>query len=48
MQMLASLITYVVVILICYGVAYLFNADVINIIAFVALALGVDALARVD
>jgi len=48
MQMLASLTTYVVVVLICYGVAYLLNADAIDIIAFVALAMGVDALTRVD
>lgn len=48
MQTVVSITIYVVVILICYGVAYLLNADAIDIIAFVALAMGVDALVRVD
>jgi hypothetical protein len=48
MQMLVTLTTYVVTVLICYGVAYLLNADVTDIIAYVALAMAVDALMRVD
>ena len=48
MQVLASVVTYAVVVLICYGVAYLLSADATDIIAIVALALGIDALVRVD
>ena len=46
--MLASLITYIIVVLICYGVAYLLNADATDIIAFAALAIAVDEMVRVD
>jgi len=48
MQTVVSITTYVVVLMICYGVAYLLNADAIDIIAYVALAMAVDALVRVD
>jgi hypothetical protein len=48
MQMLVSLTTYAVAVLICYGVAYLLNLEVTNVVAFAALAMAVDALVRVD
>jgi hypothetical protein len=48
MQMIVSLTTYIVMVLLCYGAAYLLNADTVDIIAFVALAMAVDSLTRVD
>jgi hypothetical protein len=48
MQTIISMATYVVMVLLCYGAAYLLNADAVDIIAFVALALAVDSLTRVD
>jgi small-conductance mechanosensitive channel len=48
MQMLVSLTTYVVAVLICYGVAYLLNTEITSVVAFAALAMAVDSLTRVD
>ena len=48
MQTIVSLTTYALAILVCYGVAYLLNADATDIIAYLALAGAVDALVRVD
>lgn len=46
--MIVSLTTYIIGVLICYGVAYLLNVEIVDIIAFVALAIGVDNLTRID
>lgn len=48
MQMLVSLTTYVVMALLCYGVAYLINVEPHEVIAYVALAIAVENLTRVD
>jgi hypothetical protein len=43
-----SIITYAVLALICYGVAYLINVEPHVVVSYAALALAVDALTRVD
>lgn len=45
---IVSLITYAVTCLVCAGAAYLFHTDLVNVIAFTALAMGVNALGRAD
>ena len=48
MDTIVSLITYIVVVLLCYGVAYLINVDILYVVSFVALAIAVDTQVRVD
>ena len=48
MDTLFSLLTYIIMVMICYGVAYLLSADVADIIAYVALAIAIDQMVRVD
>jgi len=43
-----SIVTYLVIALVCYGVAYLINVEPHVVVAYAALALAVDALTRVD
>ena len=48
MQMIVSLTTYIVMALVCYGVAYLINVDPHVVVAYAALAIAVDEMVRVD
>ena len=43
-----SMFTYVVIALVCYGIAYLLNVEPHVVVSYAALALAVDALVRVD
>jgi hypothetical protein len=48
MQMVVSLTTYIVMALVCYGVAYLINVEPHVVIAYAALGLAAENLTRVD
>ena len=45
---IVSIITYFFVVLICYGIAWLLNVHIVEVVAFVALAGAIDSLMRVD
>jgi hypothetical protein len=45
---LVTMITYVVLSLLCYGMAYLISVDPHVVVSYAALALTVDAQMRVD
>lgn len=45
---IVSIVIYLVIALVCYGVAYLINVEPHVVVSYAALALAVDALTRVD
>lgn len=45
---IVSIITYFVVVLICYGIAWLLGLHIVEVVAFVALAGAVDSQVRLD
>ena len=47
-ETIVSIVTYVVIALVCYGVAYLINVETHVVVSYAALALAVDTLTRVD
>ena len=48
MQTIVTLTTYIIVAMLCYGVAYLLSVSPHIVIAYVALAIAVDEMVRVD
>ena len=45
---IVSIVIYLVIALVCYGVAYLINVEPHVVVSYAALALAVDTLTRVD